>query len=762
MRFDTVYRVSQYVMLALATLALNIDSIRDYPWIVVYPIAAVVAGAVALLTVDRNPSLGIPRDLANVLAMVSILPSFLEYRYESYLIVLAAGHWVTMLQLVKTFLPKSVEDDWFLFLLALTQVLVGAFLPGDRIGLVIILWATAAVWTLGLFHLRREALRRDAGEPAGLAGRVADRSPEPYPGLFVPSFLVSMLGLAFFTLTLGLFIFLLMPRWEASATGRRNSPRGQSLTGFSETVQLGQLGEILASEDVVMTIELYDQLDRRISVDDDQEFYWRGITLCRYDGKTWRALPPVPVEDGIDGFRASSPPQQIRQHVKLEVTPSEYLFSLRPIAGFRGRDLQFNQRDGTLYREDLRPRILGVGARNKHPGTFDYTVISDASETELQDQEMDGTRDRDGENYLNVPDDLRAVLEPIVENLIKETPPEDVEARARALESYLRDGNRFTYTLQQGVTNRSIDPVADFLLNRRAGHCEYFASALALMLRAAGIPSRVVNGFKGGDWNTLGQAMLVRKKHAHSWVEAYLGQSGRGWRRHPLWLRLDGTPAAAQAEAVASVGSTGRRFRNVGDFLRYVWVFYIVGFDAERQQRAIYAPIAQLIQEVRRGAMLMYGNLSNVIQRVLRFRDIAALFSLSGFLISFFGLLLLYGVVRLGMAVGRRVSRLWKRTGAGADELASAVASYRRLVQILASVGLERPPTETPREFARRSAIVLADQGSEAEQVASVPTEVVEAFYRIRYGGQNLSTGDIQRIDSRLDLLNARLHPRES
>ena len=64
----------------------------------------------------------------------------------------------------------------------------------------------------------------------------------------------------------------------------------------------------------------------------------------------------------------------------------------------------------------------------------------------------------------------------------------------------------------------------DFLVNRKKGHCEYFASALALLLRSIDIPARIVNGFKGGDWNELTQSMNVRQKHAHSWVEAYVGQ----------------------------------------------------------------------------------------------------------------------------------------------------------------------------------------------------------------------------------------------
>ena len=79
------------------------------------------------------------------------------------------------------------------------------------------------------------------------------------------------------------------------------------------------------------------------------------------------------------------------------------------------------------------------------------------------------------------------------------------QRQGRALEIYLRDSGEFGYTLEMNVVDPSLDPVEDFLVNRKEGHCEYFASALALLLRSIDIPARMVNGFKGGDWNELTQ-----------------------------------------------------------------------------------------------------------------------------------------------------------------------------------------------------------------------------------------------------------------
>ena len=124
-----------------------------------------------------------------------------------------------------------------------------------------------------------------------------------------------------------------------------------------------------------------------------------------------------------------------------------------------------------------------------------------------------------------MPEDLRPrfreIALPVIEGGHR---PGSRRPRPAGLEGFLSESRQFSYTLQMDVIDRSLDPVEDFLVNRKQGHCEYFASGLALLLRSIDIPARMVNGFKGGDWNELTQSMNVRQKHAHSWVEAYLGQ----------------------------------------------------------------------------------------------------------------------------------------------------------------------------------------------------------------------------------------------
>src|SRR5262249_9256129 len=240
--------------------------------------------------------------------------------------------------------------------------------------------------------------------------------------------------------------------------------------------------------------------------------------------------------------------------------------------------------DGSLFRSD------------NPGGEYDYEVTSDADPAGTQPQEAPPGR------YADLRDDLKEGLRAIAEPLIADIKGDDTTslvARARAIEAYLRDSGQFGYTLEMKVIDHNVDPVLDFLTNRKEGHCEYFASALALLLRSVDIQARVVNGFKGGDWNELTSTINVRQKHAHSWVEAYIGTYKDGPTRGPVWITLDPTPANARRQSIAQVGGMGSIFRPLTDLIRHVWVFYVVGYNGERQDRLIYQPMLTLIKEAK-------------------------------------------------------------------------------------------------------------------------------------------------------------------
>jgi hypothetical protein len=308
------------------------------------------------------------------------------------------------------------------------------------------------------------------------------------------------------------------------------------------------------------------------------------------------------------------------------------------------------------------------------------------------------------------------------------------------------------------VVDPEIDPVLDFLINRKTGHCAYFASALTLMLRTIGIPARMVNGFKGGDWNDLAQVMSVRRKHSHSWVEALIQTDPK---KDPIWLTLDPTPGAERNEAVARVGGFAKHFRLITDLVRYIWVFYIVGYNAERQRFLLYEPIRKLIEEARSGFQMMGAGLQSAWTALFGFPDFAAFISIRGFFVSFIGLLALVGLARGAHRLWMQGKRWYGGDREDSASLSASQVSYRRLTQLLAAFGLERPSAETQHEFANRASALLTGRGSSTAEVADVPPLVVDAYYRVRFGHRELTPAILEQLERRLDALEASLQANE-
>jgi protein-glutamine gamma-glutamyltransferase len=739
-----VYRASFYLMLVVANMALVGDSV-DGQYAMLYTLAVAVAGAVAFFTVDLNRRWALPRGLANVLGVGTLGVLFIEYRNNENQMIQALGHWLIYLQLVKYFLPKTAEDDWFLFVLGLMQVLIGSVVnQSDQVGSWLFLWAMLAVWVLGQFFLQREARRLLPPTTGSLDRAMAAAPVDPYRGLFDVPYVMATIRVMATTLALGGLIFLVLPRRAGATRNQGAPPMSRHLTGFDEEVQLGQLGEILENDTVVMTVELTDEQDETIRP--VGEPLWRGVTMLRYDKGRWhRQAKPT---QSVVSFKTERRRfrKTIHQKINLEPNDSATLFGMRPMLNAKSAHRfapNLSTNDGTLFRPDTRS------------GDYEYEVISDADTSAPQPHESPPA-DTD-KLSLAIPQELQEPLRRIARPLVAKIGGEGrvgVTARARALESYLRDSRQFSYTLQMDVKDRHVDPVEDFLVNRKQGHCEYFASALALLLRSVNIPSRVVNGFKGGDWNDLTQTLNVRQKHAHSWVEAY---AGTGDDRLPIWITLDPTPSTERQESIAQVGGLAGNFRPFTDVIRHIWVFYIVGFDGERQEKLLYTPMRTLLFEVRNQYIRLGQLLTKWFSRLFLFQSIGAFISIRGFIVSFVVLTMAAGLANLAFKLAQRFLSWLRGSRLDATSLTAGILFYRRLTQLLAAYELDRNPAETQSEFAGRAHKFLTGKGSPTEPVADVPREVVDAFYRVRFGHLELEPDSLHELDARLDALESSL-----
>jgi hypothetical protein len=355
-------------------------------------------------------------------------------------------------------------------------------------------------------------------------------------------------------------------------------------------------------------------------------------------------------------------------------------------------------------------------------------------------------------------------------NLVKDIPASDPIARARAMESHLLDPGQYTYSLTAPLRDPNLDRIVDFVTKSKMGHCEYFASALTLMLRSQEIPARIVVGFKGGDYNSYGNFYQVRQLHAHTWVEAYLPPEhippevkvGGDWESG-AWLRLDPTPGA---EEVAAAGaSVGRGFpspREMFIYVQFLWTNYVAGLDSEVQKEVIYKPLVNSARDAWKwmtdGATwtAMLSDLKAILTGKRKV-DLSRWFHWRAGLIGALSIPILYGIYRL---VRRLIAWFRRMRGESLEHSAgrqmASVEFYRRLEHLLARHAWVRPRFQTQREFATSVGGLLADD-PQTQQFVPVPRSIVDAFYRVRFGGRTLDKREAEGVEQALNHLETGL-----
>ncbi|KKK82811.1 hypothetical protein LCGC14_2799660, partial [marine sediment metagenome] len=321
------------------------------------------------------------------------------------------------------------------------------------------------------------------------------------------------------------------------------------------------------------------------------------------------------------------------------------------------------------------------------------------------------------------------------------------------------------------IRDESIDPCEDFVANNPSGHCEYFATALALMLRSRGIPSRVVVGYKCDEFNNFDDYYNVRQWHAHSWVEAYLGadhlpghlpghlpEQLRSDDETPrfnagAWLRLEPTPGAAAQNGAD--GSLTGRLKASYHWLQSLWANYVMEMDRDRQREAIYQPVVNAVRrviEALRDPQWWRG----LLRRIFAALDLTQ-WAVGHWIV---GALTLLVALPVSVFVIRRICRTAWRSGRWLVGWAISarkvdrveVEFYRRLEGLLARRGLRRSAAQTQHEFAAQAGARIA-QMADRPDLAPLPLKVVEAFYHVRFGQLPLDNAKAQAVEHALSEL---------
>jgi transglutaminase-like putative cysteine protease len=576
----------------------------------------------------------------------------------------ATVHLVLFVMLVRLYSAQRDRDYYFLAVIAFLMVLSSALLTVDSIFLlafaIFMLTAVVCFILMEMRHISTKAGVRSRESGSALTQRKMATSLAVASPVLVLSILLGAAA-----------IFFLLPRASAGYLGAY-APGGEISTGFGDTVELGRIGEIQQSDSVVMHI----QIDG-----DEQGSYdlkWRGIALGHFDGRVWsnnRAQHQVFRE--MDGrFVLSLPSAQTRSarpifyHVLMEpVGVNVFFLASRP------ESLEVNNGHvaiddgGAVF--DLDP---------EHPVNR-YRATSDIAQPPVADLRAAGkTYPREVlANYLELPAlDVRI---PQLAQRITAASDNNYD-KARALESYLL--THFGYTLQLSRTVPH-DPLANFLFERKQGHCEYFASSMAVMLRTLGIPSRVVNGFRTGEFNDLTSQYVVRARNAHSWVEAYFPNYG--------WVTFDPTPGVAIPERRG-----WSRMSLYADAAASFWREWIVNYDIGHQQSLAVSAgnrSRELLSVLRRWWHRHYESLLAAARRTGSKVSGAPLrWGLGGALAAAL-LLLLANASRLLRSLGRL--RLAARPEKSPRQ--AATIWYERMTRRVARRGWHKSPTQTPEEF---------------------------------------------------------------
>ncbi len=598
--------------------------------------------------------------------------------------LVALAHFAALAQALQLLDARPRRSEFLLVALALFQVILAANLT-DSVLFVPLLagFVIATTWTLIVHTLRAEAL--EAGVPQA-AGRALT------PGLLRTTLLASCGCFA-----LAVVLFLLLPRLQGSVV------RGVGLgplagSGFSDRVELGALGRIRQDPTVALRVET---LAGRPPPPLDA--YWRGLAFDRFDGRSWSVTPSrrwvVPGTAEV-GVVLASGPADLEQRVVREPVASGVLFVAGEAHALQGtvRRLQHDANEGLYAPTQAAERVR-------------YTVRSRTRARDDASLERDVAGPPAGEDagrYLQLP----RLREPVAELAARITTGQPSDAgRARALEQWLRRKGRYSDAPPRDTGPTQRTPVERFLFGDIAGHCEYFASAMVVLARASGLPSRLVNGFAGGRENRIGGFVELTRSDAHAWVEVHFARAG--------WVRYDPTPPDRRLRA-ALPPSLLERVAQIGSAFELWWFQRVVGFDRSDQLHAMKR--AWLAWRRVRRVSHEPGRLEAWFER--RPDRAGATAALGAGVVA--------GVV--GLLLLRRRRRK-----------PALPAGYDRALRLLARRGLVRPAACTAREFVRHARAMLPEEAAGAFQA------LTSAYLAQRFGGRSAADPtDLRRLRAAL------------
>ncbi|MBA4016416.1 MAG: hypothetical protein C0483_04435 [Pirellula sp.] len=737
-------------------------------------VVSIIVSVASLVLCDRLRWIQINNLVSNIASVaVLIFAVVLAGSKESDQRVLIMAELMAHLQFILQFKAKTVRNYWLLAMVSFLQTSVAAALQtGLAFAVLLVVYLFWALFFLGIFYLYREQLRHSGDAAAKLKpSRRNDFVSRPASEGMLDGasreFSRRMIGLAFGTLAMATLLFVAVPRigktgWEPVSIVETRT------VGFSTEIKLGSGGQVIEDPEVVMQVRFFDyRTDAPLQIDGD--VYMRGTAVMEYADGNWKrgnlrpffrnGLPPITELASDQGL--------IRQKIAIEPLSRNVVFSCYP--AFTDRVEESRQ---MFFHQPLLGQITRVEPlRTKR---FEYEIVTPAFQRMRQGAIVPSFRTiYDEEEFLDMPAardgrDPLAGLKQTALQLVADIPAGNIFQRAKRLESYFRDSGRFQYSLDPLERPQGVDPVEDFVVDRPQGHCEYFAGGLALMLRAVGIPSRVVLGYRGGQYNVVGGFYEFQQLHAHSWVEAYLPPSEVPLDRlmetpglippaekYGAWLQLDGTaPTSFSTTAVAN--TTWSHIQQGLDYVRFLWVNYVIGMDSARQFESVYGPVTATMTEVTK--RITDRSFWNDWRRRAA-GGLRALATPWGALLLMLGAGLTFALVRVMTRFRRRSTDVRKGPTKRPRRMAPPTEEfYLRLERLLTRHSIVRTADQTPREWALAAGGELSEL-AHTRSAAPLPRRIVDYYYRVRFGNRPLDAVEHSEVEQALVTLEQAMTP---
>lgn len=478
-----------------------------------------------------------------------------------------------------------------------------------------------------------------------------------------------------------LVFFLLFPRVQGPLWALPQDARA-GMTGLSETMSPGNISNLIQSEAVAFRAQFEDPMPPYSTL------YWRGPVLWNFDGRSW-TVPELSMTGSLEHGRAEQP---VRYAVTVEPHGKHWLFSL---------DVPGTLPPGSGLRHDLQLRsIRPVIARVRYEMTsyLDYRYGEKLASVHRR-------------HALHFDDRRNPRTVALGRQWARETgdPAQIVD---RAMRHFNRE---FTYTLEPPLL-ASDSPYDEFLFEAKRGFCEHYAGSFALLMRAAGIPARVVTGYLGGEVNPLNGELIVRQADAHAWVEVWL--EGEGWKRvdptaavSPSRINLGMDAALGPIGVIPSLIAADRlrilaNLRYAWETLNSQWNQWVLGYNVQRQRQF----------------------LANLGLEIANWQSLLVWLAAATLAVG--------GLVGLGLVLRDLPARR-----------EPAVVAWSRFCAKLAARGLVRAPHEGPVDFLAR---IERERPALAGEARAITQRYVEARY-----GNGLSKSESRELLARV----RRFHP---